>query len=249
LGVVVATIWFPWPLRRILYRGLFHWRIEAGASIGLSLVDARRLRLRRGARIGHFNVIRQMSIVELGEGTTIGQWNWITAAPDLAFGGGGYLSVGHDSAITSRHYIDCSGGVRIGSYTTLAGVRTVILSHQIDVTQNVQTTAPVEVGDYVLVSSNVCMTPGSRVPGSCVIAMGAVVVGSLPAEGALYAGVPAKLKRRGIGDGAYFARSEGVVRRGTRLTGPNVDSLKVEADQERPAFGSPDPRGRSTEGD
>jgi acetyltransferase-like isoleucine patch superfamily enzyme len=216
LGVVLATIWLPWPARRLLYRGLLHWTIDADSSIGLSFVDARSLHLRNRARIGHFNVIRQMAVVDVGADTTIGQWNWITSSTELASDTGGYLIVGHDSAITSRHYIDCSGGVRIGNHTTVAGVRSVVLSHQIDVVQNAQSIAPVEIGNYVLVSSNVCLTPGSRIPSSCVIAMGAVVVGKLGSEGALYAGVPARLKRRGIADGAYFGRTEGVVRPGVR---------------------------------
>ncbi len=250
LGVVLATIWLPWRVRRILYRGLLHWTIDTGASIGLSLVDAHRLRLRRGARIGHFNVIRQMSVVDLGAGTTIGQWNWITATPELSSGGGGYLIIGHDTAITSRHYIDCSGGVRIGDYSTVAGVRTVVLSHQIDVAHNAQTTAPVELGDYVLISSNVCLTPGSRIPSSSLIAMGAVVVGTLEAEGALYAGVPAVLKRRGIGDGAYFTRTEGVVRRAARPAALITPAINGDDAREGTATASRSDEGMGrTEGD
>lgn len=218
LGVVLATIWLPWPARRIAYRALLHWTIDADSWIGLSIVEARRFHLRSRARIGHFNVIRQMAVVDVGADATIGQWNWITASPELSSDHGGYLIVGHDSAITSRHYIDCSGGVRIGHHTTLAGVRTVVLSHQIDVFRNVQSIAAVEIGDYVLLSSSVCVTPGSHIPSSCVIAMGAVVVGKLSAEGAMYAGVPATLKRREIGHGAYFGRVEGVVRSAARST-------------------------------
>jgi acetyltransferase-like isoleucine patch superfamily enzyme len=218
LGVALATIWLPWPARRVLYRRVLHWVIDSGASIGISLVDARQLHLGHGARIGHFNVIRQIEAVDIGADAIIGQWNWITASPELISRNGGYLIVGRDSAITSRHYIDCSGGVRIGDHTTIAGVRSVVLSHQIDVDQNIQSVDPVEIGSYVLLSSNVCVTPGSRIPSSCVIAMGAVVVGKLDSEGALYAGVPATLKRRGLENGAYFARTEGVVRPASRPT-------------------------------
>jgi acetyltransferase-like isoleucine patch superfamily enzyme len=218
LCVALATVWLPWPARRVFYRNLLHWTIDDGASIGLSLVDTRRLHLRPHARIGHFNVIRQMAAVDIGAGATIGQWNWITASPELANEEGGYLFVGRESAITSRHYIDCSGGVRIGDHTTIAGVRSVVLSHQIDVVENVQSVDPVEIGSYVLMSSNVCVTPGSHIPSSCVIAMGAVVIGKLDTEGALYAGVPATLKRRGLEAGAYFARTEGVVRPPSRPT-------------------------------
>ena len=209
--VTVGTILWPWVLRRLVLRHVLGWTIEPGASIGLSLVASRAVHLGRESRIGHFNVIRDLNELHLGNHALVGQWNWITAAPSLAGLSGGYLRVGEEAAITSRHYIDCSGGVTIGHHSTIAGVRSVIMSHQIDVAVNVQSTAPVIIGDFVLASSNVKIAPGTTIPSECVLAMGTVAIGTLPEEGVLYAGVPARVKRRGINAGAYFRRREGVV--------------------------------------
>ena len=99
----------------------------------------------------------------------------------------------------------------MGEFTTLGGVRSTVLSHSIDVANGVQTTQPVHVGDRCFISSNVSLTPGSRVPPKSLVAMGAVVVGCLTQEGALYAGVPARAIRLGIESGVYFSRRRGFV--------------------------------------
>ncbi len=121
------------------------------------------------------------------------------------------LHVGCHSSVTSRHYLDCSGGISIGEFTVVGGVRTTILSHSLDIEAGVQTTRSVKIGDRCFVSSNVSVVPGGTIPEGCVIAMGALVVGELPSARALYAGVPAKVVKTGIEGGAYFRRRRGVV--------------------------------------
>ncbi len=53
------------------------------------------------------------------------------------------------SGITSRHHIDCSGGVEIGGFTTLAGVPFVIFTYCINPAANcLKLVLPVKIGDY-----------------------------------------------------------------------------------------------------
>jgi acetyltransferase-like isoleucine patch superfamily enzyme len=216
--LLFCAVLLPWRLRSLLLRHALGWRLHPTSRVGLSLIDATNVRLGPGTRIGHFNVIRGLTHLEMGEAAAIGNWNWFSAAPMFEWRDRGLpgehfrgLRIGTHTAITSRHYLDCSGGVTIGAFTTLGGVRTTILSHEIDVAAGVQTTQPVSVGDYCFISSNVCLTPGSHIPSRSLVAMGAVVVGRLPQEGALYGGVPAGMLRSDIGSGAYFNRRKGFV--------------------------------------
>jgi acetyltransferase-like isoleucine patch superfamily enzyme len=212
-SLLVALL--PQPLKRAALRRLFGWQVDRSARIGLSLFDnVRHVRLGPGAYIGHFNVFRDLARLELGSKATIGQWNWITAAEVLVRQQHdeerGYLRLGDHSAITSRHYVDCTGGVVVGAYSTVAGVRSTILTHQIDVAGSRQSTSLVRIGDHCFIGSDVRITPGSHVPDRCAIAMGAVVAGELPEEGVLYGGIPAR-PLKDVGEGAYFTRQTGHV--------------------------------------
>jgi acetyltransferase-like isoleucine patch superfamily enzyme len=210
----LASVPLPSRLKRQFYRRAFGWKISDTARIGLSLIDARKVEMGPSSRVGHFSVIRNLNELRMRDFSKIGQWNWCTAAApfiDMTDEPGfGVLTMEPHSAITLRHYVDCSGGVTIGRFTTVAGVRSTILSHQIDTAISKQTAAPVKIGEYCFVGSNVCITPGSSIPNRCVIAMGSVVSGQLSAEGMLYAGVPA-LPKKEVGDGLYFRREKGFV--------------------------------------
>ncbi len=70
------------------------------------------------------------------------------------------LYIGRHSAITSRHFIDCTAGIKIGKYTTIAGIRTQILTHSIDLVKNRQDARPIEIGDYCFIGTNCVILPG-----------------------------------------------------------------------------------------
>lgn len=171
------------------------------------------------ASIGSFNVFRGLITVELGQGALVGQLNWISVADTLLSvrqrRGGGYLILEQDSAITNRHYIDCTGGVLLRAFSTLAGVRSTILTHAIDVVDNRQVASGCEIGQYSLVSSNAKLVPGARIPNKSIVAMGAVVAKGLSATHQLYAGVPARAVRQLPPEADYFKRSQGPVGPGT----------------------------------
>ena len=214
LVVLFATILLPWRIRRLLYIRLFGWRIAPSARIGRSFVDVDRLTMAPGSSIGHLNVIRNMPLLEVGEGSGIHQWNWITTSAEFDGpppGEGRFrgLKMGSYSAILLRHYLDCSGGITIGNSAALAGVRSTLLTHQANAYAGYVMTAPIEIGEYCLISSDVRITPGSVVPPRSIVAMGAVVTGALPEAGGLYGGVPAKLLRSNVGVGGWFSRVRG----------------------------------------
>lgn len=190
-------------------------RVCMSASIGpILLLGRTTLIVGDGARIGPFNVFRQVTRVEVGEKAEIGQLNWISAAPFLAEESvsliSGQFLLGAHASFTSRHYVDASGGVSIGEYATVAGVRSVFMSHGIDVEDNVLDTFPIHVGRYAMVGGGCNLVMGSAVPDYSVVAMGSVVIKGLEQTHSLYAGAPARFKKA-IPEGAYMNRTIGAV--------------------------------------
>lgn len=208
LGVLMPGRWRP-----ALYRRLLGWDVHPTAAIGLSLfLGVDHLQVGERAQVGHFNVFRNLRSVSIGGYAEIGQLNWFSAGRPFLDEGGegiGVVRIGAHAAVTSRHYVDCSGGVELGDFALIAGVRSVVLTHFIDVTINRQRVAGVRVGERTVVSSSVTVLPGTDIPPRSQIAAGAVVRGALEEPERLYAGVPA-IPVRGV-SGRFFERTVGHV--------------------------------------
>jgi len=119
------------------------------SRIGLSLVAATEVELAENARIGHLNVVRGLSRLELGPHSIIAQLNWITgfpAGPSRHFAHQPdrrpTLRLGEHSAVTRPHLLDCTNSISIGRFTTVAGFRSQILTHSIDLATNARIPRP-----------------------------------------------------------------------------------------------------------
>ncbi|MDQ4091249.1 MAG: hypothetical protein M3163_13255 [Actinomycetota bacterium] len=203
-------------LKTLLMTRVLGWSIHPTASVGPCLfLRVTHVSLGAGARLLSMSAFYDVNELVLEDDAVMGHWNWISAArtlrtPALDARTGGrpaVLRLGRGAAVTSRHYIDCSGGVDIGQFTVLAGVRSTVLTHQVDLARSEQDVLAVTVGDYCLVGSNAKIVPGATIPDRCVIAMGSVVVGRLPDERFLYAGAPARPVKP-VEDGEYFSRTD-----------------------------------------
>jgi acetyltransferase-like isoleucine patch superfamily enzyme len=198
-------------LKNQLLRRLRH-DVHSTARFNICLVrNVSTIRLGARAVVGPGNVFRDLLRLEIGPDSVVGQWNWVSAATPLVEAGGeGALTIGAHSALTSRHYIDASGGVRIGNFTTVAGVRSTFITHGIDWVTSEQRTKPIEIGSYCLIGSNSAVAPGARVADQTIIGMGATINGHLSEENALYVGSRARVLRSNE-KGAYFNRRSGFV--------------------------------------
>jgi len=225
---ILAIAVLPMPLKRMFANAVLGWSISASAKIGVSIVDVDYLEMADRTRIGHFSVLRDLRKASLAAGAHLGQWNWISASTVLTESSplplAGTIAMGTEAAITSRHYIDCSGGFELGSFSTIAGVRSTILTHQIDFTSNVQTTSAVRIGNHCFVGSDVKFVPGTLVGDRSLVAMGSVVSKPLPAQGVLYAGVPARPVREI--SGAFFQRQIGIT-----APAPNRETIEPSGDR------------------
>lgn len=218
LGLFVTAPVLPWALRRVLYTRLLGYRLHPSARIGIALVSVGACTMGERSRIGHFTLIRNMDRLEIAAGSKIGTFNWIFGMPkentrhfshntdrDSA------LVIGPESSLTSRHILDCTDRISIGAFTTIAGFRSQILTHSIDIQANRQSSRPVTIGDYCMLGSGCIVLKGARMPNGTVLAAGSVFRGAPNAEYQLMSGVPATaIRSMDPGDG-YFQRTEGPV--------------------------------------
>lgn len=199
---------------------LLRWnghRIAPSAHIGPILLLTSVLSIEPGAKLSGFSVYLRSHIV-LGNQAFIGSFNWVAGSPELirtapkiGYTVPGQLTLDSQAAITSRHYIDTSGGVRFGSFSTLAGARSTVFTHGIDYAQGVLRTSPVKIGEYSIINSNVSITPGSSVPPYSIVAMGSVVTKAINEPLRLYAGIPARAKRKLSAHARAFQRLVGEI--------------------------------------
>jgi acetyltransferase-like isoleucine patch superfamily enzyme len=197
-------------LKNVFLRAL-GWKIDKGVRIGTSVFwNVRSPKIGKGVTLSSFSVFRN-AFIEIMPFSSIGHWNWITSIePTLPnFHGSGIFRLGQNSAITSRHYIDCSGGFVMGNFSVIAGIRSTFFTHQIDYKENSQQCLPINIGDFVLISSCVNISPGTIIGNGSLVAMGSNLIRTDYQSSSFIAGEPARAKR--TIHGKYFVRKIGAV--------------------------------------
>jgi acetyltransferase-like isoleucine patch superfamily enzyme len=197
--------------KKFLYRQLFGYAIGPDVRLGVSLIDASRVELGPGTQIGHFNlilrvgqlqtgqnvrlrslnVIRGGTRVRLGDYSDVMRMNVLNAIPDhdCTTDPQSVLEVGPGVVITSGHRIDFTDRVTLGRNVIIGGRSSSLWTH------NRQETAPIEIGDFCYLGSEVRLAPGAKLPDECILGIGAVLTGEIKEARSLVAGVPAKVVR------------------------------------------------------
>ena len=216
---LILTVLLPSKLKFFLYSKIFNWKIDKNANIGFSLVLCDKLSMSKGARIGNLTVIKKSVTLEMGKNTSLGSLNWVTGYPlskakhfSKEVNRKVLLKMGAHSAITNRHFIDCTDSVSIGKYTTIAGFRSQLLTHSIDLKKARQSCAPISIGDYCFIGTGSIFLPGSQVPSYSIVSAGSLINKKLSDEKYLYGGIPiVKIKKLDIGDYKYMSRKTGFI--------------------------------------
>lgn len=209
----------PWQLKRLMLQHLFGYRLSPNAHIGFAWVYPRHLRMEEGSRIDHFTVAVNLDLLQLDVHASIGRSNWITGfptgtnsrhfahQPDRR----AELHLGEHAAITKHHHIDCTNLISIGHYTTIAGYSSQLLTHSIDLHQNRQHSEPILIGSYCFVGTSCVILGGSVLPNHCVLGALSLLTKPQIEPWSLYAGQPARLRKRIETNASYFSRSQGFV--------------------------------------
>jgi acetyltransferase-like isoleucine patch superfamily enzyme len=213
------VVLLPWTLKRWCLTRFFGYSVHPTARIGFSWIFPLKLHVGPHAHIGHLTYVRPIDLLYLGAHAKIGSANWITGfntkdrLPHFIDEPGrhAHLTLHEHSAITSRHLIDCTAGVTVNAFATVAGYRSQILTHAIDIVANKQSSAPVEIGRFSFIGTSTTILKGCVIAPFAVVGAGAVVAQSLEDEFTLYGGVPARPIKRINVHCSYFSRTDGTV--------------------------------------
>jgi acetyltransferase-like isoleucine patch superfamily enzyme len=216
--LTLLLLLFPWRIRRPLMVALFGYKIHPTARIGFSFVCPEHLEMEAGARINSLTVCKEVVLLKMGEQSSIGSFNWVSGFPisnKTSFSDQRdrrpELVIGEHSAITDRHLIDCTDSVRVGRFTTVAGRRSQILTHSIDLYRCRQASRPVVIGDYCFVGSGCVLLAGSALPSYSVLGALSLLNKAYETTHRLYAGTPARPVKTLEKDMKYFVREIGYV--------------------------------------
>jgi len=188
----------PWAIRRIILCSVFNYEIDRTARIRCAVIFAKRLKMGPKSRIGNFVICKPIDQLVMGEDAAIGALTYITGIsnPHPYY----YrhmksrkceLILEKGACITGRHYVDCSCGIYVGAFTTIAGLRSQLMTHSLDVYHCRQGGAPITIGKYCFIGTQCILLPGATIPEYSILGAGSLVNKSLPDAKRLYAGVPA----------------------------------------------------------
>lgn len=119
------------------------------------------------------------------------------------FATGWSLSIGANSAINRRCYLDARQGIRIGNNVNVSP-EVYILTYQHDPQSRTFASfgAPVVIDDHAWIGVRAILLPGAHVGEGAVVAAGAVVTGEVPPY-SIVAGVPATVRKERTRDLDY----------------------------------------------
>ncbi|WP_017878895.1 acyltransferase [Janthinobacterium sp. CG3] len=143
-----------------------HLAMQSGARIGhLNALKIRRLLMRQDAYIGRANFLHGPIDVVLARDAAIGNTNKVVRGPaGVVAVGRAELRLGQLAKITANHRVDCTRSVRIGAFSTLAGVGIQVWTH--GYVHEMEGAGRYRIDGAVLIENNV------YIGAACVISMG-----------------------------------------------------------------------------
>lgn len=212
----------PWMIRRFFLKRILNIEFGDGSKIGFSIILARKIKLGKNTRIGHFNICKPIDELIVGDYSLIGTKNYITgfSVVDASVIKHKHfahivnrqcvLHIGKHTAITSRHYFDCNGGIYIGDFSEVAGFENAFMTHSIDAKENRQDAQPITIGSYTFIGARCMFLKGTSIPSFCIVGACSLVNKVFDKEYTLYGGVPAK-ELKDIQGYKFFERNTGFV--------------------------------------
>lgn len=210
---------FPWFIRRRCLTWAYGYHIDSTAHIGFSIILAKKLWMEANSSIGHLCICKKIDRLELHESASMGNFNKITGFPTNDSSVIHFhhvkdrkceLIIGKHTGITSNHYFDCNGGIRIGAFCQIAGFDTAFMTHSIDLNRSIQDAGPIEIGDYCFIGARCILLKGVKIADKTAISAMSLVNKSLTTSNALYGGVPCKFLKD-LGEAKFFSREIGFV--------------------------------------
>ncbi len=197
----LTTLVFLLPPSALKIRllNLLGHRVHATSRIGICFVQrVDHFDIAEGVLIGHFNMFRDLALVEMGFGARIMMFNQVLGdsgyeADAVDNGTMRTLRMGAHSHIISQHYLDCGGGVLMAENSWLTGIRSTLLTHAFDPHEGGVILEPVRLEAGAVVATSCTMLPGTVIGEGSLVAAGSTTwTRQEVASGSLAGGVPAR---------------------------------------------------------
>ncbi len=208
----------PNILKRVIYTKVLGWEIHKTAKIGFSFIHAQKVKMGAGTKIKHFNVIRNLELLDMRDHACIGNSNIMSALPlesTRHFGTEDNrvqaLIMGEYSAIIKKHYFDCNNTITIGHHSIIAGFGSAFFTHSINLMDNQQETKEIHISNYCMVGALSVITKGAVLPECCVLTANSTLHKAYDQTHTLYSGVPAVPVKTLDTACKYFYRETGFV--------------------------------------
>ncbi len=210
----------PSTVAKLCYRLLFGYKIGKRVKIGFSMIDAKDCEIGDDVTIGHFNLFVGTKKLSIGEHTRIGLLNVFRGGDEIRIGR--YCEIlrlneinsipdpevvneidprfilGDASMLGASHKLDFTDRIEIGRNVIVGGRNSTFWSH------NRQMTAPIVVGDFCYLGSEIRVAPGCSIPRFTVVGMGSVIAKQFTDEKTMIAGVPARVIKPLDDDGIFL---------------------------------------------
>lgn len=218
----VFLMFFPWKIRKWFLKRIINIEIEEGARIGFSIILAHKTHMGINAKIGNLCICKAIDELYLDDNSKIGTKNYITGfsvKDPLVIKHRHFahvadrkcvLRIGKHTAVTSRHYFDCNGGIYIGDFCEVAGFETAFMTHSIDIKENRQNAGPIVIGDYTFIGARCLFLLNSTIPPHSIVGANSMINKKFTDEYMLYGGSPAR-PIKDVSDYKFFKREVGFV--------------------------------------
>lgn len=218
IAIFLFASLLPWRIRRHVLSRALGFKLHPTSRMGWCFVLPRKLIMEEHSLIDHLTVCKGLDLLHLKPYAEIGRLNWISGYPS---GASEYfrglerrpeLVLNEHSAITHRHLIDCTDAITIGQFATVAGYRSQLLTHTIDIAEGRQSAHPILVGSYCFVGTDCVILGGGSLPDYSVLSAKSLLNRSFTETHWLYGGVPSVPIKPLPRDLPYFQRTSGYVK-------------------------------------
>lgn len=197
---LLLIIFLPLPLKLFAYRRLLGWKIGNSVSIGFSYLDSHQVTIGDNVRIGHFNVIRNLKYLEIGDESYVANFNQFFGNPRQDTSWKRKLLIGRKVLIMSHHFLDVVGSITISNGTTIGGRDSHFWTHSLVNEEGIYhlKAYDLEIGENSYIGARATLI-SCTIPNNSIVGAGSIVNKSFSEDenySLLITGNPAAIRKR-----------------------------------------------------
>jgi acetyltransferase-like isoleucine patch superfamily enzyme len=199
--ILILIALMPNIVKIFLYKKILGYKIGCNVKIGFSYLDASNAIIEDNVIIGHFNLIKEINKLLIGQNSFIGNFNQCFGGSRRNNNWSSELIIGKKCSIMSHHFMDITGNIFIDNNTIIGGRDTHFWSHSLVNQSHSLKRIPlnINIGKNVYVGARATLV-GCNIPDFSIVGAGSVVTKAFASDNnrncILIAGNPARVKKK-----------------------------------------------------